>query len=153
MISNRKESARALLAFSGIWAGLVIIFALSFLDVFTSPIWLRLVLAGVIGLAALLFYLGGYHYIQLEVQNNQELMVKYYNLFPVGRKFQAFKIPLKNLHHHEIRYGAGGMTSWLIVFQKMQGGLAKYPAVGLSAMSKKGRNEIIEYLSKLENKN
>ncbi|PWD99954.1 hypothetical protein [Marinilabilia rubra] len=152
MISNQKESTRTLLTFSGIWAGLVIIFALSFLELFPSPIWMRIVLACIIGLAALFFYLGGYHYIQLEVKDNKDLMVKYYNLFPVGRKFRAFQIPIKNLHHHEVKYGAGGFTSWLIIFQRMQGGLAKYPAVGLSAMSNKGRQEMIKYLSKLENK-
>ncbi len=152
MISNQKQSTRALMIFSAVWAGLVIVFALSFFELFSSPLWMRLVLAGIIGLAALFFYVGGYNYVRIEVDKNKDLMVKYYNLFPVGRKFKAFKIPLKNFHHHEIVYDLGGLTSKLILFQRMQGGIAKYPPVGLSAAGKDGRKEIREFLSKLEKK-
>jgi|GEM_PF-866414 hypothetical protein len=152
MISNQKQSARALMIFSGVWAGLVILFALSFFDLFYSPIWMRLVLAGIIGLVALFFYLGGFHFVRIEVENNKELMVKYYNLFPVGRNFKAFKIPLQNFHHHEIRFGAGGLTAYLILFQRMQGGVAKYPPVGLSAVGKEERQEMSNFLRKLEKK-
>ena len=150
MISNQKQSARALMVFSAVWAGLVIIFALSFFELFSSPLWMRLVLAGIIGLAALFFYVGGYNYIKIEVENNKNLVIKYYNLFPVGRKFKAFKIPLQNFHHHEIVYGLGGLTSNLLLFQRMQGGVAKYPPVGLSAAGADGRKEISNFLSKLE---
>ena len=150
MISNKKQSARALLTFSGVWAVLIILFTLSFLDLFTSPLWLRLSLGVIIGLVALFFYLGGYHYIQIEIKDNKEITVKYYNLFPLGRKFQVFKIPIQHLHHHEIQFGSGGLTCWLILFQKMQGGIAKYPAVGLSALDKNKRQEIEQFLDKLE---
>jgi hypothetical protein len=152
MISNQKQSTRALMIFSAVWAGLVIIFALSFFELFASPLWMRLALAGIIGLAALFFYLGGFNYIRIEVENNKDLLIKYYNLFPVGRTFKAFKIPIQNFHHHEIVYGMGGLTSKLILFQRMQGGVAKYPPVGLSAAGADGRKEISEFLSKLEKK-
>ncbi len=150
MISNQKQSARALMIFSAVWAGLVIIFALSFFELFSSPLWMRLVLAGIIGLAALFFYFGGFNYIRIEVEKNKDLVIKYYNLFPVGRKFKAFKIPLQNFHHHEIIYGPGGFTSELILFQRMQGGIAKYPPVGLSAAGTDGRREISNFLSGFE---
>ncbi|MFO8000671.1 MAG: hypothetical protein R6U46_05460 [Marinilabilia sp.] len=152
MVSNQKQSYRALLIFSGVWVGLVIIFALSFFEMFESPLWGRLVLAGIIGIIALFFYLGGYYYIQAEVENNKNLMIKYYNLFPVGRQFKAFKVPLQQFHHHEIKHGTAGLTSWLVLYQKMQGGIAKYPAIGLSAFGEKGRKEISEFLKKLENR-
>ncbi len=138
--------------FSGVWAGLLIIFALSFFELFESPLWMRVVLAVFIGLAALYFYLGGHYFIRIEVKNNKDLMVKYYNLFPVGRKFKAFQIPLRQFHHHEIKYSAGGLTSWLILYQRAPGGLAKYPAVGLSAAGKSGREEISKFLRKVEKK-
>jgi len=153
MISNQKASARALMTFSGVWVGLVIIFALSFLELFPSPVWMRIALACIIGLAALFFYLGGYHYLQLEVKDNKELMVRYYNLFPVGRKFRAFKIPLQQFHHYELKNGAGGATTWLTLFQKMKGGVAKYPPVGFSAIDRATRKEIIDFLSALERRN
>lgn len=152
MISNQKHSSKVLLTFSGVWAGLVIIFALSFFDLFESPIWMRLVLAAIIGLVALFFYLGGYYFVQIEVKNNKDLMIKYYNLFPAGRKFKAFQIPLNQFHHHEITYKTGGTTCWLELFQRMQGGIAKYPAVGLSAVNNEGRKEISKFLKKLENR-
>jgi len=138
------------MAFSGIWAGLVILFALSFFDLFESPLWMRLALAAIIGLVALFFYLGGYYYILIEVNNNKDLMIKYYNLFPAGRKFKAFKIPLQQFHHHEIQHKTGGLTTWLVLYQKMQGGIAKYPPVGLSAAGESGRKEISDFLGKLE---
>ncbi|MGM0375478.1 MAG: hypothetical protein ACQEQ0_01760, partial [Bacteroidota bacterium] len=151
MVSNQKQSSRALLVFSGIWMVLVIIFALSFFGLFESSMWVRAGLIGLIGLVALWFYLGGYYYISLEIENNRDLMVKYYNLFPMGRRFQAFRIPLKQYHHHEIKTEAGGLKRQLILYQKMQGGIAKYPPVGLSAMDRKGMEEVTGFLKKLEN--
>jgi hypothetical protein len=93
---------------------------------------------------------GGYFFILLEIKEEKELMVKYYNLFPARRKFRAYKIPLQQFHHHEIKYKAGGLTSWLILYQEMQGGIAKYPPVGLSAATKKEHSKIDEFLKKLE---
>jgi len=151
MISNQKQSSRALSIFSGIWVVLVIILALSFFEFFESPLWARIGLIGVIGLAALWFYLGGYYYISLEIDKNRDLMVKHYNLFPMGRKFQAYRIPLKQYHHYEIKTKAGGLIRQLILYQKMQGGIAKYPPVGLSAMDKKGMDEVTGFLKKIEN--
>jgi len=151
MISNQKQSSRALFIFSGIWMVLVIILALSFFEFFESPLWARIGLIGLIGLVALWFYLGGYYYISLEIDNNRDLMVKHYNLFPMGRKFQAFRIPLKQYHHHEIQSKTGGLMRQLVLFQKMQGGIAKYPPLGLSAVTKKGLKEISDFLKKLEN--
>jgi len=150
MISNKKQSSRALLIFTEIWAGLFIAFGLSFMDFINVSVGLQTVLAGLIALAGLFFYFGGFYYIQIEVESNKYLMVKHYNLFPIGRKFKAFKIPLGQIHHHEIKTRLAGLTHWLIIYQKMQGGIAKYPAVGLTAAGSKGRAEIDEYLSKLE---
>jgi hypothetical protein len=151
MISNQKHSYKTLTAFSDIWAGLVIVLALSFFDLFEFPRWMQVALAGIIAGIALFFRMGGYYFIQVEVKEDKELMVKYYNLFPAGRKFRAFKIPLQQLHHHEIEYKTGSLTSWLILYQKMQGGIAKFPPVGLSAATKKERRKIDEFLKKLEN--
>jgi hypothetical protein len=152
MISNQKQSSRSLLIFSGTWMVLVIILALAFLEVFESPLWVRLGLVIVTGLVPLYFYLGGFYYISVEVESNRNLMVKYYNLFPVGRRFQAFRIPLKQLDHHEIQTKAGGLLRQLVFFQKMQGGIAKYPPLGLSAVDFQGRKEINDFLKKLETK-
>jgi hypothetical protein len=150
MISNQKHSDRVVTTFSGIWAGLVIAFALSFFDFFEPPLWMQVILSGIIAGAALFFYVGGYYFLQIEVKEDKELMVKYYNLFPAGRKFRAFKIPLQQLHHHEIEYKTGGLTPWLILYQNMKGGIAKYPPLGLSATTKKERHKIVEFLKKLE---
>ncbi|MFW6043991.1 MAG: hypothetical protein ACOCPW_06500 [Marinilabiliaceae bacterium] len=151
MISNQKQSSRALFIFSGIWMVLIIILALSFFEFIESPLWAQIGLIGLIGLVALWFYLGGYYYLSLEIENNRDLMVKHYNLFPMGRKFQAYRIPLKQYHHYEIKTRAAGLIRQLILYQKMQGGIAKYPPVGLSAMGRKGTEEIADFLKKLEN--
>jgi len=151
MISNQKQSSRALLIFPGIWMVLVIIFALSFFDLYESPPWARIGVVGLIVLVALWFYLGGYYYISLEIENNRDLMVKHYNLFPIGRKFQAYRVPLKQFHHYEIKTQAGGLIRQLILYQKMQGGIAKYPPIGLSAVDKKGLEEMTGFLKKIEN--
>ncbi|MGQ1890311.1 hypothetical protein ACT29H_07690 [Thermophagus sp. OGC60D27] len=150
MISNKKQSSRALLLFTGIWAALLILFALSFSEVITIPVWSQLAILGLIAISGSFFYLGGFFYIQIEVENNKNLMVKHYNLFPIGRKFKAFKIPLQQVHRHEIKGQLWGLIHWLTIYQKMKGGIAKYPAVGLSATSKKERTEINNYLSSLE---
>jgi hypothetical protein len=153
MISNRKQSTHTLMIFSSTWLVLIIILAVSFFDFVEFPLWISLAVACLVGLTALFFYLGGYYFYQIEVKNNKELLIKYYNLFPAGRKFKAFQIPLKQFHHHTIRRRLGGLTSWLILYQKMQGGVAKYPPLGLSASSKEDRKAIQDFFQKLENRN
>ena len=150
MISNKKESNKALIIFNGTWTFLLIIFALSFSEVITIPMWSQLLILGLIALSGLFFYFGGFFFIQIEVENNKNLLVKHYNLFPIGRKFKAFKIPLHQIYRHEIRSKMAGLFYWLTIYQKMQGGIAKYPPVGLSATNKKNRLKIDQYLSKLE---
>ncbi len=151
MVTNAKQSSRSLMVFSASWMLLICAFAVTFYDLLETPLWLRIGLALSLIVMALGFYLGGFHFFRAEIKKEM-LEIKYYNLFPAGRKFQTVLIPLKQYHHHEIKRQLGGLFKWIIIYQEMAGGVAKYPPIGLSASGKKVQKALNEMLHGLNSK-
>ncbi len=151
MVTNSKQSSRWLMVFSLSWILLITAFALTFFDFIETPLWFKVGLAVLLALTALGFYLGGFHFFKAEI-NKGVFEIKYYNLFPVGRKFQTIRIPQKQYHHYEIKQQLGGFFQWVILYQQMQGGVAKYPPVGLSASGKSVHLALEKMLNELKDK-
>ncbi len=147
MITNKKESSRSLMIFSLSWVILIVAFAATFFISGPLPSWVRPVLIIALVLVLIIFYTGGFFFIRAE-KKESVLEIKYYNLFPVGRKFQAMQVPLKQFHHYEIKESFGGWFRWMILFQEMRGGIAKFPRVGLSAVGRSTLKELEELLGK-----
>ncbi len=145
MITNKKESSRSLMIFSLSWMILIVTFAITFFISGPLPSWVRPTLIIALVLVVIIFYTGGFFYLRAE-KKEDVLEIKYYNLFPVGRMFQAMQVPLKQFHHYEIKNSFGGWFKWLVIFQEMRGGVAKFPNVGLSAVSRSTLKELEELL-------
>jgi hypothetical protein len=96
---------------------------------------------------AIFFALGGYCYVELEIENNSSLLVRYYNLSPIGRQFKAFKIQLPRFQRYEIK--KKGPFIYLGFFEQTSRGVARYPLIGLMALSKDERKKYQEFLNKL----
>lgn len=95
------------------------------------------------GLAMLLFRFGGYEYLLVKTEN-QVLEIRYYHVFPFGRKYKMVRIPTDQLSQIKLVKGFMGVRSQLILYQKKNQSVSKYPGIGLAAVS---RNQLKELLS------
>ena len=105
-------------------------------------------------LFALIFiinWLGGYYYVELEVENNSILKLKHYNLFIINRKFKMYQIQLKRLHKIEVKNYFFGFFTFIYVYEQAKRGVSRFPKIGFSAFPRAEKKKAIEYLQKLVN--
>ena len=147
-IMNNKTTAQraslilgmSLLIFLGCLAG-------SFFVDFEKVILFQIILGILLVLTVAVYYFGGYYYIEIAVEN-ESLNFRHYNLFPFGRKFKLFQIPLKKFQKFEIRKYFFGIFTFLLVYEKSHKGVARYPRIGLSAVPKSHQKLIVSYIER-----
>lgn len=110
---------------------------------YTTAMWVALMLA------IAMYRLGGYHFMDIEI-NNREADIKYYRIFPVGRTYKRVKIKGEQLHKIKIHNGFLGFAANLQLFVNTGKGRAKYPFIGLGAVSAADRKKIGEALQKIK---
>jgi hypothetical protein len=96
----------------------------------------------------LLFRYGGFEFVMVDF-NEDEIDIKYYRIFPFGRKYNRIVIPNELLGYFKIQKGIGPLFSSLILFQNRNGEMAQYPPVGLAAVSNDMQKKILEQLNKI----
>lgn len=106
-------------------------------------LWLSFALVGV------LFRWGGFCYVEVAIENNN-LDVKYYNLFPIGRKYERILIPTKRISQAKIAPGIFSIGRRLILTRKSKGQQINYPAVGLAAFNKEQVGKLVKLLNQLK---
>jgi len=105
-------------------------------------LWLSFVLV------VALFKWGGFCYVEVEIEKNN-LDVKYYNLFPIGRKYERILIPTKKISQVKIAPGILSIGRRLILTRKSKGQQINYPAVGLAAFNKGQVDKLVKLLNQL----
>jgi len=105
-------------------------------------LWLSFVLVGV------LFKWGGFCYVEVAIEKNN-LDVKYYDLFPIGRKYERILIPTKKIGQAKIAPGIFSIGRRLIITRKSKGQQINYPAVGLAAYNKEQVDKLAKLLNQL----
>ena len=85
-------------------------------------------------------------------ETDDRVIVRYYPLHPFHDKFKSIEISKKTFSHFELKKCRLGLREDLFLFQMSAKGLAKYPGISLSALSKEQRNEVLESLSKYSKK-
>ena len=146
-MNNKIASGRIATIFSVSWLVILIIMAFSlFFDFFGVGYMGLAVMVILSALLSLLYAIGGFCYVEVEVENSS-LCIKYYNLIPLGRKYKMYRIPVKNLI--DIKEKKYIISSFLHIYEKSKKGTAKYPAIGISAMSNSQRKQLIAYLKTL----
>ena len=96
--------------------------------------YLGLVLWACFGGVIALFKWGGFCYVEVMIEKGN-LDVKYYGLFPIGRKYKRILIPTKKISQVKIAPGIFSIGRRLIIIRKSKGQLINYPAVGLAAFN------------------
>lgn len=77
-----------------------------------------------------------------------KLIFRYFQIFTFKRRNQAIEIPKHSLEKYEIEESILGLVTKIIVFQRTSKGVAKYPPINISFLSKRERNNMILSLNK-----
>ena len=131
-----------LLIIGACWLLLMAVFI--FIGMFTT----LAILAGLFLVVLLLIALINFQFVRIIVEKNK-LIVRYYSIFSVERKFQTFDFPVDQLRNVEVNKHLLGLK-WNIRFTvRVQKGLADYPRISLSAVPFRKRSILVEELKKL----
>jgi hypothetical protein len=96
----------------------------------------------------LLFRYGGFEFVMVDF-NEDETDIKYYRIFPFGRKYNRIVIPNELLGYFKIQKGIGHLFSSLILFQNRSVEMAQYPPIGLAAVNSDMQKKLLEQLNKI----
>lgn len=147
-MNNKSISSKILRIFAFSWIFLLGLFVATLLVKIDIPIIIPIFLAIITFGFAIVFGVGGFYYVEMSVEANRYLQVRYFNLSPIGRNFKGFNIDLEKFHNFEIR--KKGYFYFINLFEKSERGVAKYPTIGMSAMTVKERNAYAEFLTTLK---
>jgi hypothetical protein len=81
-------------------------------------------------------------------ESEEKIILRYYPLHPFHHQFKSIEIPKKSLSHFDLNQKLFGLRPELILYQKTDRGLAKYPSVSISSLSKSNRAKMINSLQK-----
>ncbi len=85
--------------------------------------------------------------------DEKRITLRWYKPGLMPGESKSIEIPADRLAGYEIKKQFFGMHRYIILFQQVQGRRAAYPAVSISALSKKQRTEIEEALKNYKSAN
>lgn len=150
-ISNQNRAAHIKLFY---YIVTFIYLSLTVLTVYINPIYMTAILVSLfIGFVMLvgLNLTREYNFI-IYKDTDDKIIMRYYPLHPFHDKFKSIEISKASFSHFELEKKSLGLREDLYLFQSSTKGLAKYPGISLSALSKEQRSKILASLSKYSKK-
>lgn len=89
-----------------------------------------------------------FRFLLFDIKDNK-IVLRYHGLGPMGTSFKSIEFPAQKLAKFEIKDELFGLRKELILYQETPKGVAKYPGVSLSAVSKSEREKILAVLAKV----
>ncbi|MDR2927482.1 MAG: hypothetical protein LBV41_04685 [Cytophagaceae bacterium] len=145
-MNNKKTSRKASFIFAVVWLVLLIALTSTFFFEFECEHWVQIVASGLLILVTLLFYTGGFYYVNAEITNGI-MYIKHYNLFPVWRRFRMFQVPANRFDKAVAKKYFGGIICFVHIYENLRGRIARYPAIGFSAMPRLQRDAFIQFIN------
>lgn len=81
-------------------------------------------------------------------ESEEKIILRYYPLHPFHHKFKSIEIPKNSLSHFDLNQKLFGLRPEVTLYQQTDRGLAKYPSVSISSLSKLNRAKMINSLQK-----
>ena len=81
-------------------------------------------------------------------ESENKIIVRYYPLHPFHEKFKSIELAKNSLSHFDLEQKMFGLRTRVILYQFTEKGLAKYPKVSISALSKSDRVKMIDSLNR-----
>lgn len=99
----------------------------------------------------LLYYSWGmirdYHYIYYSDFGPSKLIFRFYSLVPLSKKQNSIEIRKDELYDYQFMNKAFGFRRYLLLYQKTNKGIAKYPPISISMLTKSQRKDLSVSLS------
>jgi hypothetical protein len=150
---HNKITARKTLSIFGLsWLIILAVLTSSFFFVFEYEIIFQIIVGLLLILITVVFSYGGYYYLEIKVENNEVLIIKYYNLFLLVRKFKVIQIPVKRFEKYKLKKYFFGIFSFIVIYEQSRKGVARYPEIGISAVPKSQQKVLISLLNGLIDK-
>lgn len=145
-ISNQNRAAHIKLYY---YIVTFLYLGLTVLTVYLNPAYMKFILLGLFLVFVMLVSLNltrEYNFIIFK-DTDDKIIMRYYPLHPFHDKFKSIEISKQSFSHFELQKRSLGLREDLFLFQMSSKGLAKYPGISLSALSKKQRTELLEALA------
>ncbi len=81
-------------------------------------------------------------------ETDEKLILRYYPLHPFHDNFKSIEIQKRSLAYFELDNKVFGLKPVITLYLQTEKGIAKYPSVCLSALSKNDREKVILSLKK-----
>lgn len=92
------------------------------------------------------FYMLDLNYIYYSDEGGK-IILRYYSLRTINSGYKSIEIPKKNFVKYHIERSFFNLKEKLILYQRMQKGLAKYPPVSISALKLEERDRLKQSLT------
>jgi len=148
-MNNKKTSRKHIKFFAISWLITIALFVISILTKVEVHSVIKIILGSLVILLAVFFANGGFFYLEIETEKDL-FRIKYFNLFPMGREYKTIQIPWTRYRKHEIKSSFNGLFHRLYIYEQTGAGLARYPSIGLSALSSEEREKLHIFLKKME---
>lgn len=76
-------------------------------------------------------------------ETDDKVILRHYPLHPFHQNFKSIEIPKSMLSHFEIKSKIFGLRPEITLYQQTEKGLAKYPSVSLSSLSKSDKEKML----------
>lgn len=148
-MNNKKTASKTTRFFAITWLLTLILLVVSLLIEIGLGQFSQIGLILFLITTTVVFYSGGFYYIELETDKSA-FKIKHYNLFPFWQEFKVYHIPLERYSKFEVKKVFGGIFIWLYLYEQTSRGLAKYPAIGVSALSSPQLKIVTDYLESIK---
>ncbi len=97
-------------------------------------------------------FLIDYNYIYYN-DNEDKVIIKYYSLRPLSKKHNVIEIPKNKLEKFQFKHAILNLKHYLVLYQKMNKGIAKYPPLNVTLLDTEQKNLLRKALTEIVNKN
>jgi hypothetical protein len=102
---------------------------------------------GALFLAALLFRSQLKYHFVLYNDDGPKIIIRYYPMRAFTSKYKSVEIPKNTLYKIEVTKSFFNLREELVIYQRVKEGVAKYPAIPISGLSRKHRTMLIDTLN------
>lgn len=95
-------------------------------------------------------FLMDYHYFYYN-DNDDKIVIKFYSLRPFSKKHNVIEIPKKKLEKFHFKNSFMNLKQHLILYQKMNKGIAKYPPLNITLLKENERSGLKKSLTTILN--
>ncbi len=113
-----------------------------------SDTTITLILVAVYLFLAFLPMILNYQYISFS-DDKEKIIFRYFNAGIVGGKKNSIEINKSSFSGYKIESATFGLVKSIILFQKLREGVAKYPPIYISSLSKEEKAKIIRSLNSI----